>query len=69
MMDTQRYCTPQQIVSNGQFPFTIGQLRHLLLHRHKNGLNKVVRKVGKRIVFRMDLFNAWIESQAQGGAS
>lgn len=67
-MDIQRYCTPQQIVSSGQFPFTIGQLRHLLLHRHKNGLDKVVRKVGKRIVFRMDLFCGWLESQAQGGS-
>ncbi|MBS0272647.1 MAG: hypothetical protein JSR85_08395 [Proteobacteria bacterium] len=68
-MSDHEYWSPQQIVSSGKYPFTIGQIRHYLIYRHKNGLNKVVRKVGKRIVFRMDLFNAWIESQAQGGAS
>jgi hypothetical protein len=66
MMDTQRYCTPQQIISDDQFPFTIGQLRHLLLHRHKNGLKKAVRRIGKRLYIRRDLFEQWIEEQKEG---
>ncbi len=62
MIDYQ-YCSPQQIVKNGKYPFTIGQMRHLLLYRHRNGLEKAVRKIGKRLVLRMDLFDSWIESQ------
>ena len=63
-MANQEYWSPQQIVSSGRYPFTIGQIRHLLLHRHRNGLEEVVRKVGKRLVFRIDLFDQWIEAQA-----
>jgi hypothetical protein len=58
------YSSAQQIVKSGRYPFTMGQMRHLLLHRHRNGLEKAVRKVGKRLVLRIDLFEAWIESQA-----
>jgi hypothetical protein len=42
----------------------MGQIRHLLLFRHRNGLQEAVRKVGKRLVLRMDLFDQWIENQA-----
>ncbi len=63
-MEAYTYWSPQQIVSSGRYPFTMGQIRHLLLYRHRNNLEKVVRKVGKRLVFRMDLFDQWIEEQA-----
>ncbi len=63
-MQTQLYWSPQQIVSSGKYPFTIGQMRHLLLYRHRNGLEKAVRKIGKRLVLKIDLFEAWIESKA-----
>jgi hypothetical protein len=59
-MEFHVYWSPQQIVASGKYPFTMGQLRHYLLFRHKNGLAKASRKVGKRICLRMDLFNAWI---------
>lgn len=62
-MESQEYTSPQQIVRSGQYPFTMGQLRHFLLHRHKNGLENAVRKIGKRLVLRKDLFDRWIESK------
>ena len=62
-MSNYEYWSPQQIVSSGRYPFTMGQIRHLLLFRHRNGLKEAVRKVGKRLVLRIDLFNEWIESQ------
>ena len=62
-MDTHIYLSPQQIVTSGKYPFTMGQLRHFLLYRHRNGLQETVRKVGKRLVLRMDLFDQWIEKQ------
>lgn len=57
------YLSPQQIVTCGKYPFTIAQMRHFLLYRHKNGLEKCIRKIGKRILFRKDLWQDWIERQ------
>jgi len=65
-MTDYEYWSPQQIVSSGKYPFTKGQFQHLLLHRHKNGLKNAVRKVGKRLLLRMDLFDQWIEEQREG---
>ncbi len=64
-MESHIYWSPQQIVSSGKYPFTMGQIRHLLLHRHSNGLQSTVRKIGKRLVLRVDLFDSWVESQAE----
>jgi hypothetical protein len=36
------------------------------MYRHKNGLEVAVRKIGKRLFLRIDLFDAWIEKQAGG---
>jgi hypothetical protein len=63
-MTNQEYWSPQKIVSSGKYPFSMGQVRYLLLHRHRNGLQDAVRKIGKRLVLRMDLFDEWIEKQA-----
>lgn len=60
------YWSPQQIVASGKYPFTMGQLRNLLLYRHRNGLQEAVRKVGKRLMFRVDLFEQWLEKQKEG---
>ena len=54
------------IVECDQYPFSLGQLRHMLLMRHKNGLQKACRKIGKRLYLRRDLFDLWIESQSCG---
>lgn len=62
-MSSFEYWSPRQIVDSGKFPFTMGQVRHLLLYRHRNGLQDAVRKVGKRLMFRVDLFEQWIERQ------
>lgn len=64
-MSTFEYWSPRQIVDSGKYPFSMGQIRHLLLHRHRNGLQDAIRKIGKRLCIRIDLFNSWIESQAQ----
>ena len=36
----------------------------VLLKKNKNGLDKCIRKIGKRLYIRIDLFDNWIESQA-----
>lgn len=65
-MTNYEYWSLQQIISSGKYPFTIGQIRHLLLYRHRNGLKSAVRKVGKRLLLRIDLFDQWIEEQKEG---
>jgi hypothetical protein len=65
-MNNYQYQSLQQIVSSNKYPFTIGQLRHMLLHRHHNQLEKAVRKVGKRLYLRIDLWEAWLEKQMSG---
>jgi hypothetical protein len=37
----------------------------MLLCRHRNHLQDAVRKIGKRLYLRVDLFEAWIEKQAE----
>jgi hypothetical protein len=61
-MENHIYWTPKQVVTSGKYPFTMGQIRHLLLYRHRNGLAKATRKIGKRLMLRLDLFDAWIDS-------
>jgi|GEM_PF-890904 len=68
-MTDYQYWSPQQIVKSGKYPFSMGQIRHLLLYRHRNGLQDAVRKVGKRLVLRMDLFDQWIECQTSKSSS
>jgi hypothetical protein len=65
-MESYQYMSPIQITTSGKYPFTIGQLRHLLLFRHKNGLSTAVRKIGKRLMIRVDIFDDWIEKQKEG---
>ena len=62
-----KYVNPIQITTCGKYPFSIGQVRNFLLNRHKNGLENAVRRVGKRLVIREDLFDLWLESKAKGG--
>lgn len=66
-MDNIEYRSLQQIVNNTRYPFTMEQLRHYLLKRHKNGLEKAVRRIGKRLYLRQDLFDEWIEKQSCRG--
>jgi hypothetical protein len=67
MDDRTIYLSAQQIVDNPRYPFTMGQLRHFLLKRHKNGLDKAIRRIGKRLYLRQDLFDNWIEEQTGKG--
>ena len=63
-MDDYQYLSIKQIAESNCYPFSLGQMRHYLIMRHKNGLEAAIRKIGKRLYLRKDLFNDWIESQA-----
>lgn len=66
-MSNHVYLGIQQTADADCYPFTVGQLRHYLSLRHRNGLDRAVRKVGKRLYLRQDLFEQWIESQNNEG--
>lgn len=66
-MSDYQYLSIKQIGESDQYPFTLGQMRHYLIMRHKNGLEQAVRKIGKRLYLRRDLFDQWIESQSIHG--
>lgn len=66
-MNDYQYLSIKQIAESNQYPFTPGQIRHYLIMRHKNGLDAAIRKIGKRLYLRKDLFDAWIERQACKG--
>ena len=64
-MTDHEYWELKQIENSPKYPFSKGQIDYHLLNRHKNGLFKAVRKIGKRLYIRMDLFDLWIELQKE----
>jgi hypothetical protein len=56
--------TVKQIAADPSFCFTIPMLRYYVLHAHKNGLAKAIRKIGRKILIRRDLFIEWLEMQS-----
>ena len=56
-----KYLSLNQIVDDGDYPFSMGQMRSFLINRKKNGLDKASRKIGRRLYLREDLFNEWID--------
>jgi hypothetical protein len=69
MNDSPMYLSCKQVVESGKYPFSMAMLRHYLLHRHKNKLDKAVRKIGKRLFLRSDLLDLWIDEQGSKGGS
>ena len=44
----------------------IGGLRHLVFFERSNGFNKVVRRVGRRVLIDEAAFFAWVDSNNEG---
>lgn len=63
MIENIKYVSTKQVVEDPKYPFTMPMIRHYLLHRHSNGLEAAVFKIGKRLFLRVDLLDAWIEGQ------
>lgn len=45
----------------------IGGLRHLIFNEKTNGFNKVIKRVGRRILIDEQAFFKWVEEQNNGG--
>jgi hypothetical protein len=64
-MSDFQYIDKQQLLEN--YPFSKGQIDYFLSKRHVNGLNKAVCKIGKRLYFRKDLLDSWLNSHLEKG--
>lgn len=42
-----------------------GGLRHLIFHADTNGFDRVVRRVGRRVLIDVNAFFTWVESQGK----
>lgn len=58
----KKYVSIKDIVNDEKYPFSLGQLRALITKRHLNGLATSIRKIGRRIYIREDLFDEWFDS-------
>lgn len=45
----------------------IGGLRNLIFNRHTNGFDKVIKKVGKRVLIDEAAFFQWVEGKSSAG--
>ena len=60
----KKYMSIKDIVNDDKYPFSLGQLRALITNRHKNGLAISIRKIGRRVYIREDLFDQWMDSHS-----
>ena len=63
-MDFQNLRTVKQI-ANSNPAFTEASLRWLIYNSDQNGIDQVLVRVGRRVLFDMDQFNDWLERQRQ----
>jgi hypothetical protein len=47
----------------------IGGLRHLVFHANTNGFDRVIRRVGRRILIDEQAFFAWVDEQGGDNVS
>lgn len=51
----------REIPDMERYSFTYWQLRVLLNNKKKNGLDKIMRKMGRLVFIRLDQFEEWLE--------
>ena len=62
--ETDEYVTVSQLAKH--FPaFSEGSIRWLIFNSHINGFNKVVRKIGRKVILNMKEFKKFIEDHAK----
>ena len=62
MTDTKyEYATVKQLAADPNLCFSEAMIRYYLLNQHRNGLSKAVRRIGRKLFVRKDLFLDWIE--------
>lgn len=60
-----KYVTVREVASDPAFCFTVPMMRYYILNAHRNGLKAAIRRIGKKVLIRRDLFIQWIEEQGR----
>ena len=60
-----RYLTVTSWCKDHEWP-PIGGLRHLIFNAETNGFNKVIKRVGRRVLIDEQAFLEWVDNQDQG---
>ena len=61
-VETNQLCTVKQWAERHPWP-PIGGLRHLIFNAETNGFNKVIRRIGRRVLIDEDAFFNWVNTQ------
>ena len=62
----KRLFTIKQFVQEGFYP-NEGGVRALVFNAHKNGFNKVIKRINKKIFIDLDAFYKWVDEINQIG--
>ncbi len=60
-----QYCTITQLANDPSLCFKHSQIRYFISNCKENGLAYAIRRIGKRIYVRRDLFLEWIEIHSE----
>ena len=60
------YLTVKQMAAKHP-AFSEASLRYHIFNEEKNGINKVIRRIGRKILINENQFLEWIEQQSTGG--
>lgn len=61
-MPVNQYFTVSQWANEHKWP-PVGGLRHLIFNAEANGFNKVIKRVGRRVLIDEKAFFDWVDSQ------
>ena len=64
MTITKQLLTVRQFAERHR-AFPEGGLRYMIFHADKNGLDKAIHRVGRKVLIDEDLFFAWVNQQNQ----
>lgn len=60
-----KFLTIKELAKDPDFCFTEAAIRKMVFDRKINGLKKAIRKIGKRVLIRKDLFAEWLDNQIE----
>lgn len=63
MNENYVYLTRRNIAESPKYPFTLNAISLHIFKAKKNGLDKAIFRIGKKILIREDLFIEWLESR------
>ena len=61
--DARIYVTVKQLANDPKLCFSVSMIRFYILNAHINGLSPAIRRVGRKVLIRKDLFLDWLEKQ------